>query len=177
VAAARPLDAKVSLPKAVRHVAFSPDGNSVVTAGNETEAQVWDVRTGALRATSPAHEGPIRLARFSPDGRLVVTADEVSGARVWNAATGEAVTPPLRHGLPLAAAAFSADGKRLTTAGAGGTVCVWELSGGMEAPGSVEELAELARLLAGARIDEDQAEVRLDAARLKAAWEHLRSAR
>jgi hypothetical protein len=177
VAAARFLDGAVNLPKAVRHMAFSSDGKSVVTAGNETEAQVWDVRTGALRATSPAHEGPIRLARFSPDGRLVVTADDVSGARVWNAATGEAVTPPLRHGLPLAAVAFSAGGKRLTTAGAGGTVCVWELSGGMEAPGPAEELAELARLLAGARIGEDQAEVRLDAARLKAAWERMRSAR
>jgi hypothetical protein len=176
VATASLLGEPITLSKAIHQMVFSPDGKRLLTAGSEREALVWDVRECALQCTSPPHEDPIRLARFSPDGRLVVTADKVSGARVWEAATGNPVTPPLRHGLPLAAVAFSADSQRFTTAGAGGTVCVWDLFGGTPAPDSIDKLAELARLLAGARIDEDQTQVRLDAARLKAAWERVRPA-
>ena len=57
----------------VASVAFSPDGEFALTAGEGGEARLFRVSTGRLVRSFP-HGAPLAGASLSPDGSLVVTA-------------------------------------------------------------------------------------------------------
>lgn len=71
-------------------IAFSPDGNRLVSVGY-TEAEVWDLKTGLHLCTLKGHEEEICGASFSEDGASVLTADRDGELRHWNAETGSAI--------------------------------------------------------------------------------------
>jgi WD40 repeat protein len=63
-------------PAAVSHLAFAPDGRSLLAVGY-TNAQVWDPRDGKLRETIPLWEPGIfrvRQVAFAPDSRHFAAA-------------------------------------------------------------------------------------------------------
>jgi WD40 repeat protein len=68
-------------------VAFSPDGNSVITAGDH--AQLWEAATGREIFTFRAQTRSVRRVAFSPDGSRLATASHDGRVRIWNAAEAE----------------------------------------------------------------------------------------
>jgi WD40 repeat protein len=154
----------------VNSAAFSPDGGRVLTTGDDNTARVWGAETGELLLPPLRHQGTVVQASFSADGRLVATASRDRTARVWDAATGEALTPPLRHPWAVRRADLSPAADRLTTTGPDGAAWAWEL-GRDDRP--VEDLALLAQVLSGGRVEE-RGLMPLDAAEQARAWERLR---
>jgi WD40 repeat protein/serine/threonine protein kinase len=110
----------------VRHIGYSPDGNSVATASADGTACVWDSATGAKRF-SLKHDGPLTWVAFHPDGQRIATSAEDKTVRLWSAADGK----PLAWRLPVDTVidhlAFSRDGSRLVTAGRDKIVRVWDV--------------------------------------------------
>lgn len=102
----------------VTSVAFSADGERLVTASRDHDARTWDARTGTLLHVLRGHFGAVADARFSPDGRWVVTAGPIT-AGLWNARTGELVRYLRGPESPLTAAAFVADETIVTSERAG----------------------------------------------------------
>src|SRR4051812_27830359 len=54
-------------------VAFSPDGKTIITGGQDWMARLWDVAT--MRPIGPPieHDDWVRAVAFGPDGRTFVT--------------------------------------------------------------------------------------------------------
>ncbi|HZF13519.1 MAG TPA: WD40 repeat domain-containing protein [Thermoanaerobaculia bacterium] len=127
-------------------VAFSPDGETVVTASDDNTARLWKARTGEPIGEPMRHEGPVRSAVISPDGQRVVTASQDGTARIWDARSGHAIADPLRHdGKPVRSAAWSADSQRVVTVAADGVARLWDLpTGSAEHAGLLAALAESA---------------------------------
>ena len=57
----------------VSSVAFSPDGQRIVTSSWDRTAKVWDVASGRELLTLKWHGAPIHSVAFSPDGQRIVT--------------------------------------------------------------------------------------------------------
>ena len=64
-------------------VAFSPDGQTIVT-GSTTGAQAWDVATGQAMGARLGHRHAVSAVAFSPDGRSILTGSDDSHARLWD---------------------------------------------------------------------------------------------
>src|SRR5207248_11128527 len=56
----------------IRHFAFSPDGQRLITASSDSTAKVWRSETGELLQTL-SHHSPLCWAEFSADGSNIVT--------------------------------------------------------------------------------------------------------
>ncbi|MFV1967782.1 MAG: WD40 repeat domain-containing serine/threonine protein kinase [Pirellulaceae bacterium] len=105
---------------------FSPDGDRVVTASEDTTARVWDAKTGEPLSPPLPHDSAVRTAEFSADGRHVLTASLDGTARIWDLESGEPVGVPARHGAVVKQAHFSPDGRLFATAGDDGMTRIWD---------------------------------------------------
>jgi WD40 repeat protein len=112
-------------------VAFSTDGEALVTGDIEGVLRIWDVATGRLLLRLP--EGPdgsvIRSVAFSPDGRVVAAAGDDSVVWLWNPTSGGLVGALRGHVNGINALAFAPDGTLLATASEDTTALLWEVNG------------------------------------------------
>jgi WD40 repeat protein len=156
----------------VLHAAFSPDGSRLLTASDDNAARVWDAETGVLLAPLLRHKGSVTFAAFSPDNRLVVAADNEQVARVWDARTGEPLAPPVRFTGAVRGAAFGAGGERVELTGDGRKARSWDLRPDGR---PVADFLDLARVLAGGRIDPDRGLLPLELDVWRRAWQRARA--
>lgn len=108
----------------VGHVAFTPDGERIVTTTNRIN--VFDLRTGARLMALRGHTAGIAALDVSADGTRAATASEDGTARVWDLGTGRELQVLRGHGAEVAGAAFSDNGRFVATAGRDNTARVWE---------------------------------------------------
>ncbi|HWE37616.1 MAG TPA: protein kinase [Isosphaeraceae bacterium] len=110
--------------------AYSPDGKSVLTAGDDGAARLWDADSGRPIGPPMPHPRGVRAVAFSPDGRLAVTAGDDGTARAWDLAKGTLVGRPAQHAAFVMAVAFRPDGKAYLTGSSDGTARLWEAATG-----------------------------------------------
>ncbi len=121
----------------VTHVAFSPDGDYLVTASWYGTAKIID-GSGSVMSVLQEDEGfHLRDARFSPDGRLVATAaafglGELGRGRVkiWDWARGEVVRT---ISVDASWLDFDPSSSRLAVAGPEGLAGIWNMDTGTRA--------------------------------------------
>jgi WD40 repeat protein/serine/threonine protein kinase len=78
-------------------LAFSPDGNTFVSASADLTAQLWETATRKRKGLPLRHQGQVWSAVFSPDGRTVLTGSDDKTARLWDVATGQALDTPFHY--------------------------------------------------------------------------------
>jgi WD40 repeat protein len=133
LATSRPIGAPISHNLGTRETwlfwaAFSPDGQRVVTVGENGTVQVCEAETGR-RILLLRYPAGVKSAEFSPDGRYIVTACWDYTARIADASTGELIYPTLKQsGKFLMYASFSPNGRQVLTVNANGIICLWDLA-------------------------------------------------
>jgi WD40 repeat protein/class 3 adenylate cyclase len=116
----------------VQGVAFSPDGNRVLTGdGAITSAKVWDVgQTGdAEWANIPGDPEWVTSVAFSPSGRELIASGENATVAEWDPQTGESIQslPTQRIVVDMD---LSPDGALIATMGYPTKVSVWDRATG-----------------------------------------------
>ena len=112
-------------------LAWSPDGQNLVSAGQDGNAILWRVSDGTRLGEAMHHGAQLKSVAFSPDGGKIVTAGIDREARIWDGKTARALaTKPLRHEDAINHVAFSPDGERIATASDDYSARIWSARDG-----------------------------------------------
>jgi WD40 repeat protein len=112
--------------------AWSPDGRTFVTGGDDRTARVWDAATGRVLHVLRGHERAVQNAMWAPDGRTIITTGGDETARLWDAATGQPLHVLSGHEGWVNTAAWAPDGKTIVTVSLDQTARTWETATGKE---------------------------------------------
>jgi WD40 repeat protein len=120
----------------VNAVAFSADGQWLISGGDDKKLRLWNVDKDRLERTLEGHNGAISCVAFAKEGKSAfsatysMTGDTDNTIRVWDVATGKEIAKLDVGGetRQLTTAAFSSDGRRALTGHENGEVCLWDLT-------------------------------------------------
>jgi len=108
----------------VRRAVFSPDGNQLVSVGEDKQVIVWDFASRKRLKIFTDHTDIVSAVAFSLDGKWFATGSYDKSVIVWNAEKLEKETVLREHREPVHALAFSPDNQLLATASANRTATI-----------------------------------------------------
>ena len=118
----------------VRTVAFSPDGQTIITGGDDHTIKQWDRAQGICQRSWLAHRGAVTSLKYSLDGQTIASASDDESIKVW-AITGashqefELHQEFEGHAGRVNAVNFHPAGELLASVANDNTVRLWRLNG------------------------------------------------
>lgn len=116
----------------VGDLAFSPDGEWLITAGYDDTLMWWPVAAEKPEParTVKAHEGWIRALAVSPDGKLLASAGNDRTVKLWSLADGAPLATLEEHDSHVYSLLFHPSGESLISGDLRGLVHHWDVATG-----------------------------------------------
>ncbi|MGD1905145.1 MAG: AAA-like domain-containing protein, partial [Leptolyngbyaceae cyanobacterium] len=111
----------------VRSVSFSPNGQTIASAGDDGTVRLWG-RQGKELQIFEGHEDAVLSVSFSPDGHILASASGDGTIKLWDLQGRELRTIEGRT-FWVWSVSFSPDGQTLASAGEDGAIRLWDLQG------------------------------------------------
>jgi GTPase SAR1 family protein len=110
----------------VRSVAWSPDGEHVLSGSEDKSVRLWDARTGTCLHVLEGHTDFVWSVAWSADGQRVLSGSADETVRLWDARTGKCLHVLEGHTSVVRSVAWSADGQEALSGASDKTVRLWD---------------------------------------------------
>lgn len=115
---------------AIKHFAFSPDGNRLASCSGDFTVRLQDFDDVLQSRDFEGHSAPVWTAAFSPDATRIISASADKTVRVWQRDTGKVLFTISDHTAPVTVAQFSPDGKLIASAGGDKVIRIFDADSG-----------------------------------------------
>ena len=139
----------------INGLAFSPDGNRLISGSADKTARIWDVWTQNTIHVLKGHTDFIFAVAFSPDGSMAITGSDDDTLKLWNTKSGFLITTLKGHTDDVRSATFTPNGKYLLSGSYDKTVRLWNGKTGK----FIKILANFDKRVAGLTISSDSSKV------------------
>ncbi|MGE5657127.1 MAG: AAA-like domain-containing protein [Actinomycetota bacterium] len=109
----------------VNSVAFSPDGNTLVSASSDNTIKLWHLQSQTLLATLTGHSSAVWSVAWSPDGKTLASASGDNTIKLWHVQSQKLIRTLTGHNSRVNSVAFSPDGLILASASSDKTIKLW----------------------------------------------------
>jgi WD40 repeat protein len=113
---------------AVSEIAFAPDGHTLVSAGRDQTAALWDTDGPRLTARLTGHHTWLKSMALNHNGTMLATGGDDQQVMLWNLTDRTRTALPPAHRGVIREIAFSPDDRLLATASDDHTVIVWNVA-------------------------------------------------
>jgi WD40 repeat protein/serine/threonine protein kinase len=121
---------------AVRSVAFSPDGQRVLSGSGWPDGdwtiRLWEVATGRELLRFAGHTAQVMNVVFSRDGRRALSGGNDRRVRLWDVESGQELRRFEGHSSGVDCVALSRDGLRALSGSDDRTIRLWDVESGRE---------------------------------------------
>lgn len=109
-------------------LAFSPDGQWLVSTHDDGAVLLWSVAERELAASFNGHSASIHSTAFSPDGSHLASASEDRSVIIWDVLNNKKEAILSGHTDRVTAVAYSRDGMSLASADMDSNIFIWDLA-------------------------------------------------
>lgn len=117
----------------VYDVAFSSDGEHLLSGSRDGNIKLWDVVTGDEEQNFGTFRHSVESVAMSPDGEYVVSGTSDGKMVLWDVNTGKKVRSFSGHDKSVNSIAFTPDGEYVLSGSKDQTMKFWKVATGMEA--------------------------------------------
>ncbi|CDO71101.1 hypothetical protein BN946_scf184844.g105 [Trametes cinnabarina] len=127
----------------VHAVAYSPDGERIVSCSEDWLIMLWDARTGRQLHVLEGHSARVCSVVFSPSGKELLSASDDLTVKVWDATTGACLVTWKRHTRDVRSVAWSSDGVYAASGSYDSKVILWPVASPQTATVFTDHRAEV----------------------------------
>jgi WD40 repeat protein/energy-coupling factor transporter ATP-binding protein EcfA2 len=117
------------LQTSVKSIAFSPDGQMIVSGGDHETLQVWDLQGNPIGPPFQGHQASVLSVACSPDGQMIASGSDDRTVRLWDWQGNPIGLPFEGHQDSVRSVSFSPDGQMIASGSDDKTVRLWDLQG------------------------------------------------
>jgi len=113
----------------IRSVAFSPDGQRIVSSSEDGSIRLWDAQGNLIGQPFQGSQSIVYVVAFSPDGRRIVSGSEDGSIRLWDIQGNPIGEPFQGQQSAVYSVAFSPDSQRIVSGSENSSIRLWDIQG------------------------------------------------